>query len=126
MKIYSFTVLCVIGSFFLLNKTLSANYHSTTIERNTDTPTDTSFNWTKIKVTENQQDIGIREKKGNARLKFESPDPHAKAEELERACISELKRKAFKLKGTILLVLEKHVSINYGELPSIEIVAEVY
>lgn len=124
MKIYSFIILCVIVLFFFFNDTLFA--YNTVIERNNNTPADTSFNWTKIKVTDNQQDIGPREKKGNVRLKFESPDPHAQADELERACIAELKRKAFKLKGTILLVLEKHISINYGELPSIEIIAEVY
>lgn len=84
------------------------------------------LDWTKIQVIESQDSIGPRTRKGKLKIRFESSDPDTTPEQMLKLGKSELKRKASTMNGTLVYLIDSRVNISYGELPTIELMAEVY
>jgi len=82
--------------------------------------------WTKIKVINNVSEASSKRVKGNIRVRFESTNPRTQSHDLEVYAIGQLKRKAAAIDGEAILITYKNVIIVYGEMPTIEMLADVY
>jgi len=84
------------------------------------------MDWTQIPVIQTQDSIGPRTRKGKLKIRFESNNPDTTPEQMVVLGKSELKRKASNMNGTLVYLIDSRINISYGELPSIEMMAEVY
>ncbi len=57
---------------------------------------------------------------------FEAKKMNTTNELMEKNVIAILKKKAYSMKATAILIIEKNINRMYGELPSIEIKAIAY
>jgi hypothetical protein len=82
--------------------------------------------WMSIKVLTDISVVGGRKSKGNVKVRFESTNPRTSPEDLEEYAIGQLKRKAAAIDGEYIFITYKNVIILYGEMPTIEMLADVY
>jgi hypothetical protein len=82
--------------------------------------------WDNIIVTNNPKDVDDLVEKGPIEALFEAKKMTTNNELMEKNIIVMLKKKAYSMKATTILVVEKNINRMYGELPSIEIKAIAY
>lgn len=82
--------------------------------------------WSKIKVVYNASDVTGMVEKGQIDSEFEAKKMNTEDETLERTAIVVLKKKAFALKASTILITEKTFDRQYGELPAIKMKATAY
>jgi len=122
-----FALLLVFGSCKGQKPVASAGKEAPQTETHTpDVSKAKKMDWTKITVIQSQDSIGPRTRKGKLKIRFESSSPDTSPEQLIQLGKSELKRKASSMNGTLVYLIDFRINISYGELPSIELMAEVY
>ena len=105
---------------------LAGNEVSSTEVHSPDVSKAKKMDWTKIPVVQSIDSVGPRTRKGKLKIRFESSNPDTSPEQMLKLGTSELKRKASSLNGTLVLLIDSRINVSYGELPTIEMMAEVY
>lgn len=82
--------------------------------------------WEKIVITSEPADVAGMKEKGPIEASFEAQKFNVDNETMERSILIMLKRKAFNLKASHVLIVDKVVNRMYGELPSMKIKAIAY
>jgi hypothetical protein len=90
------------------------------------TVTPTEKEWDKIIMTNDPKDVDDMVEKGPIEAVFEAKKMNTTNELMEKNVIAILKKKAYSMKATAILIIEKNINRMYGELPSIEIKAIAY
>jgi hypothetical protein len=88
--------------------------------------TSTVQDWSKIKVAKDASEVSGLTDKGNIDSEFEANRINTDDGTLERTAIVVLKKKAYALNATTILILTKDFTREYGEMPGVKITAKAY
>jgi hypothetical protein len=90
------------------------------------TVTSAEVEWKNITITYEPTDVTGLIEKGQVDAFFEAKRMSSENELLERNAYSILKKKAYSMKATIVLITSKKFNRMYGEMPSITVIATAY
>jgi hypothetical protein len=88
--------------------------------------TASEIEWKNIIITSKPEEVAGLIDKGPMEAKFEAKKTNTDNETLERSVYTMLKRKAYSMKATTVLVTKKNFFRAYGEIPYVEVKAIAY